>query len=170
MKLIFQHKKTAYSNRLARLIEAERTQMLQYACYRLGSLEDAEDTVQELFVHLHDREPDMPPEQLPRYLYTCLRNLCTDRLRRTPLPTVPLEQLKEMSEEPAPDLEQEIRRIQYRLSTIPDEQAEVIRLRFYGDKGFAEISDLLGLPLATVKSRFRYGLEKLRKDLCQPSN
>ena len=48
---------------------------------------------------------------------------------------------------------------------IPDKQAEVIRLRIYGDNSFAEVAEILSLPLPTVKSRFLYGLEKLRKGL-----
>ena len=59
--------------------------------------------------------------------------------------------------------EAEYRRIASLLTEIPDEQAEVIRLRIYGDNSFAEVAEILSLPLPTVKSR--YGLEKLRKGL-----
>lgn len=61
--------------------------------------------------------------------------------------------------------EAEYRRIARLLTEIPDEQAEVIRLRIYGDNSFAEVAEILSLPLPTVKSRFLYGLEKLRKGL-----
>ena len=61
--------------------------------------------------------------------------------------------------------ETEYRRIASLLTEIPDEQAEVIRLRIYGDNSFAEVAEILSLPLPTVKSRFLYGLEKLRKGL-----
>ena len=61
--------------------------------------------------------------------------------------------------------EAEYRRIASLLTEIPDEQTEVIRLRIYGDNSFAEVAEILSLPLPTVKSRFLYGLEKLRKGL-----
>ena len=61
--------------------------------------------------------------------------------------------------------EAEYRHIASLLTEIPDEQAEVIRLRIYGDNSFAEIAEILSIPLPTVKSRFLYGLEKLRKGL-----
>ena len=35
-----------------RLMAAERQQLLQYACYRLGNREDAEDAVQDLFTKI----------------------------------------------------------------------------------------------------------------------
>jgi RNA polymerase sigma-70 factor (ECF subfamily) len=55
------------------------------------------------------------------------------------------------------------KRIVQLLTEIPEEQAEVIRLRIYGDNSFAQIAEILSLPLPTVKSRFLYGLEKIRK-------
>lgn len=168
MKFIGKHPDNATGSPLEHLVATERPNLLQYACYRLGNPEDAEDTVQDLFLQLHERTAHCQPKRGLPFVYRCLRNLCIDRLRRSPLPTVPVEQLKEMCEEPAPDLEQEIRRIQGLLDTIPDEQAEVIRLRFYGNKSFAEISECLGLPLPTVKSRFRYGMEKIRKEVFRP--
>ena len=61
--------------------------------------------------------------------------------------------------------EVEYRRIARLLTEIPDEQVEVIRLRIYGDNSFAEVAEILSLPLPTVKSRFLYGQEKLRKGL-----
>ena len=63
------------------------------------------------------------------------------------------------------EMEHEYRRICQLLETIPDEQAEVIRLRFYGEKSFKEIADIIGVNLSTVKSRFMYGLEKIRRGM-----
>ena len=48
-----------------------------------------------------------------------------------------------------------------------EEQAEVIRLRIYGNNNFADVAEILSLPLPTVKSRFLYGLEKIRKAMKQ---
>ncbi len=66
--------------------------------------------------------------------------------------------------------EVDYRRIVHLLTEIPDEQAEVIRLRIYGDNSFAEVAEILSLPLPTVKSRFLYGLEKLRKGMKKTIN
>jgi RNA polymerase sigma-70 factor, ECF subfamily len=48
------------------------------------------------------------------------------------------------------------------LRRLPDRQAEVILLSFYGDLSLSEIAIRLGIPTGTVKSRMRLGLEKLR--------
>ena len=48
------------------------------------------------------------------------------------------------------------------LAELPDAQAEVIELAFFGELSHAEIAQQLGLPPGTVKGRMRLGLEKLR--------
>jgi RNA polymerase sigma-70 factor (ECF subfamily) len=53
------------------------------------------------------------------------------------------------------------------LMSIPETEAEVICLRAYSELAFADIAQALRSPVSTVKSRFRYGIEKLRRLLDQ---
>jgi RNA polymerase sigma-70 factor, ECF subfamily len=50
------------------------------------------------------------------------------------------------------------------LRHLPDRQAEVIVLSFYGDLTLSEIAIRLGIPTGTVKGRMRLGLAKLRNE------
>ncbi|MBR5106289.1 MAG: hypothetical protein IKU93_07655, partial [Alistipes sp.] len=63
------------------------------------------------------------------------------------------------------DFEQEFRLIERLMALLPDEQSEVIRLRIYGGRQFDEIASICNIPLTTAKSRFRYGIDKLREAL-----
>lgn len=56
-------------------------------------------------------------------------------------------------------------RVQTSLAMLPDAQAEVITLGYYGQLSTTEIATQLGLPAGTVKGRMRLGLQKLRADL-----
>ena len=38
-------------------------------------------------------------------------------------------------------------------------------MKIWGENTFAEIGEILGVSLNTVASRYRYGLERLRKGL-----
>lgn len=149
----------------AEFTEEKRSHLLRYACSLLGNRDDAEDAVQDLLLHFCKRLPEEAPHNPEHYLFRSLHNLCTDRLRRKPCPILPIEQVENIYEESSPDQEEALQRIQYLLSAIPAEQAEVIRLRFYADKSFQEISTWLNVPLPTIKSRFRYGLEKLKESM-----
>ena len=53
---------------------------------------------------------------------------------------------------------------------LPDEQQQIVQLVFYSGLTHQEVSDKLGLPLGTVKSRLRYGLQKLQMKIGEVSN
>ena len=63
------------------------------------------------------------------------------------------------------NFEQEQALIARLLAALPDEQSEVIRLHLHGECTFAEIAEILEIPIPTAKSRYRYGIEHLRKEL-----
>jgi RNA polymerase sigma-70 factor, ECF subfamily len=48
------------------------------------------------------------------------------------------------------------------LNTLPSEQLKILELAYFSGYTHMEISDLLGLPLGTVKGRMRLGLKKIR--------
>lgn len=65
------------------------------------------------------------------------------------------------------ELNLERERIVRALDTLPDAQREVIMLAYFGGLSQSEISERLGQPLGTVKTRVRLALQKLRVELEQ---
>ncbi|MCR5131297.1 MAG: RNA polymerase sigma factor [Prevotella sp.] len=160
--------------KIADVFKAERSHLLRYACYRLGNENDAKDVLQDTFLRLHTRianADDLRINDLRSYLFRTLINVCakwqngTNRIK-----TIPLDMRMDVADASGTGDEADYRRIVGLLTEIPDEQAEVIRLRIYGDNSFAEVAEILSLPLPTVKSRFLYGLEKLRKGMKRTIN
>lgn len=49
------------------------------------------------------------------------------------------------------------------LKELPDNQKEVLYMRFYQDLSFKEIADATGVSINTALGRMRYGLINLRK-------
>lgn len=143
--------------------------MLQYACYRLGCLEDAEDVVQNVFLRLNKVESgrvEIDVQNPKGYIYRTLANLCSSFLRNESKQNrLPLNDVEDFAEEEPQNFEQEFNKINRLLSEIPEEQAEVIRLRIYSDLSFQEIAESVQIPLATAKSRFLYGITKIRKEI-----
>lgn len=104
------------------------------------------------------------------WIFTIARNLRIDALRRERHPS---ELMLDPVEEPdAPvqadrvlALSQQETRIRAALTSLPPEQADVIRKAFFEDKVHAEIEKELGIPLGTVKSRLRLAMNRLRSAL-----
>jgi RNA polymerase sigma-70 factor, ECF subfamily len=48
------------------------------------------------------------------------------------------------------------------LNTLPSEQVKILELAYFSGYTHVEISELLSLPLGTVKGRMRSGLKKIR--------
>ena len=127
----------------------------------------AQDVIQELYLKLHKRELGRV-KNAHCYLYRALSNSCTQLMReRRRIEYVDVTSLQDLkTDDIAPsDFEQEQALIARLLATLPDEQSEVIRLHLHGECTFTEIAEILDIPLPTVKSRYRYGIEHLRKEL-----
>ena len=52
-----------------------------------------------------------------------------------------------------------------RLKELPEKFSEVIIMKVWGERTFAEIGETLGISQNTAASRYRYGLEALKKSL-----
>jgi RNA polymerase sigma-70 factor (ECF subfamily) len=158
-------------NKLAELIRKESPHLMKYASYRLGDADKAKDALQDVFLKICTKLSDGKNDEVKdwhNYIFRTLSNICTSwLLQSSRLKMIPLDSRLEMADLPSENNEADYQRIAQLLREIPEEQAEVIRLRIYGNNSFADVAEILSLPLPTVKSRFLYGLEKIRRAMKQ---
>ena len=62
-------------------------------------------------------------------------------------------------------LDQEALHLKQALSQLSDNQRQAVEKAYLGELTHQEISAQTGLPLGTIKSRIRLGLERLRQEL-----
>ena len=138
----------------------------------------AEDISQEIFVRLW-RKPDSYVAERGRFLtwlISVTRNRAVDEVRsrgrRQRHETAsPEEQERELpagnTNDPARNalLAEEARAVRAALAGLPGERRQVIELAYFGGFTQQEISQKLGQPLGTVKTRIRLGMQKLRATL-----
>ena len=152
------------------LIDALQHRLVHFAFYRLHSLEDAEDVVQDVLVQAYrDREKHRSVGNADPYLFRMVANRCTDLLRRqkrkaSPMEGADLEAAAGGAPEPA-GASARLHLVESMLGRLPNRQAEVIRLRVHGGLAFDAVARAVGCSVPTVKSRFRYGIQKLRRVL-----
>lgn len=146
---------------LEEVIAAYQEPLFRFAALRTGSRADAEDIVQDAFLKFAvARVPIICPKA---YLFRCVANGCCDlRRRQVRLEEIPPQMAATDTEDPLPA---EAKRLDSLLAGLPSEQADVIRLHTFGSLRFTEIAEVLDCPVTTVKSRFRYGIEKLKNVL-----
>ena len=51
------------------------------------------------------------------------------------------------------------------MKRMPEKYREVVTLKIWSGLTFAQIAEALDIPLNTAASRYRYGLEALRRDV-----
>lgn len=130
----------------------------------------AEELVQDVLLTVWRKSDlfDAERAEASAWIYGIARNRMIDHIRksRRPLPEELLHQ-SELSESPTQvfALEQEVSRLRQAVAKLPDDQRKLIEHAYLGELSHAEIKDLTGLPLGTVKSRIRLGLDRLRHTL-----
>jgi RNA polymerase sigma-70 factor (ECF subfamily) len=172
---------------LVRLVDDRRPEALEvlYARYApsllalgkrvLGSLPDAEEVLQEIFLYIwnHPRRYDSARSSVATWLMLLARSRAIDRLRTRKV----VERTHESSAlgNPAPHassdsldtvfLEQRRERVQRELDRLPPEQRQVLEMAFYQGLSQSEIAAKADLPLGTVKTRTLLAMKKLRNAL-----
>lgn len=136
----------------------------------LGRTGEAEDVVQEAFLSAW-RSGTYRAERggFRPYLLTIVRHRAIDRIRRDgrlPVPVGAPDDLLERVDDRTPEVRvadrQESQLLCDALGLLPDDQAQVLELAYFGGLTQTEIADRLAQPLGTIKSRMRLGLERMR--------
>jgi RNA polymerase sigma-70 factor, ECF subfamily len=132
---------------------------------------DTRDLLQELFVRLSQR-PELFEEvrEERAFLLRLARNQAIDLLRRRGTREKTREQLAAGTAAlfaPAAEPDEQAFReaLSNALGELPADQRTVIHLKLWEGFTFEQIAELLGIPLNTAASRYRYGIDKLRQRL-----
>lgn len=142
--------------------------------------EDAQDVLQDAIVRLVGKiragEFVGGQEAWQPYLYTTIRRLAIDlsrkddrRKRREDNVSAGVESEQFEAFHPWFDSgggDDETRaQLEDALKTLPEKFSEVIIMKIWGERTFAQIGDALGISQNTAASRYRYGLEALKREL-----
>ena len=152
-----------------RIYLAYKDDLLTLAGLMLGDRQAGEDVLHDVFVSLARRIGQLTLNgSLKGYLLTSCANRARDLLRRRRPRQNPAGVLEiAVSGDPAKAAEvaEETARAAAALTKLPSEQREVVALRIHGRFTFREVARLLGIAINTAKSRYRYALIALRREL-----
>ena len=165
-------------------VEAFETIFQQYyklvfktAYLMVGNKEEAEDVLQEAFVAMWRSRKTFDPNKgkLTTWLCRITVNQCTSRLRAKRVAITSLDEAKNDGfdlQDTSAQLPEElcIKQWEYEqvvkaVGSLNGKHRAAVVLRYFGDLSYEEISQVLHIPLGTVKSRLSQAIKILRNNI-----
>ena len=138
----------------------------------------AEEILQDTFLKMWSRSRQYLTERGPllTWLLTIARRTALDRLRlESRRPTLSEGNDPDLIWETTPEPETTSEEARWHslhlvVQSLPEENRKVIELAYYQGMSQSEIADVLDLPLGTVKTRLRAGMNRLRHQWLEDDN
>jgi RNA polymerase sigma-70 factor (ECF subfamily) len=159
---------------LSELYDRHAPTLLALARRILGGSSDADDVLQEVFVHVWNQAARYDPSRssVSTWLVLITRSRAIDRLRNRKVVERTHEASQaEVSEHASPEgpesvfMRERRERVRREMENLPPEQRQVIEMAFYQGLTQSEIAAQADLPLGTVKTRTLLAMKKLRSAL-----
>ncbi|SKB07097.1 RNA polymerase sigma-70 factor, ECF subfamily [Prosthecobacter debontii] len=161
------------------LVEMHQSMVIGTACRMLGSLDDAHDIAQQVFLRVwksaHRYEPTA---KFTTWLFTILRNLVfNESRRRSRRREIPLEQenddqptaqFKDHTAPAADEISQQEeleKALDHAIAALPEKQRLAVVLRRHEEMPYEQICEILQMSLPAVKSLLFRARAELRKHL-----
>ena len=154
---------------LCRIYQKYKDDLLKLAVALLNDISLAEDVLNDTFVSFTQSVGKLRlTGNLKSFLTTCVanhaRNVYCQRERKKTVGLDEAVQIKANTGEPEQSVifAEEYRRLQSAMDELAYEQRETVILHCYNGLRFRQIASLQNISVNTAKSRYRYGLNKLR--------
>ena len=154
-----------------RIYEKYRDDLLRLAISLLNEADIAEDVVHDVFTSfIQNANSFQLTGSLKSYLATCVANRARNvnraqRRQQNPGPDTSVPAADSSRPEKWIIISDDFRRLSNALAKLPYDQRETVLLRAQGGMKFRQIAKLQRVPIKTVQSRYRIGLDKLRSML-----
>jgi RNA polymerase sigma-70 factor (ECF subfamily) len=160
-------------NALGDLYDRHHKMVYRTALGVTGDPAAASDLLQDVFLRMHRFADRIDPQRpLEPWLYRTTTNLTYTWVKRHSRWLRPLEDIAEWfsgSAKQSPshiaEVDEECEDIRLAISRLPLMQRMVVVLYYINDLSIQEISEVLDVPVGTVKSRLYYGRQVLKRNL-----
>jgi RNA polymerase sigma factor (sigma-70 family) len=168
-KLLVFRCKRGSKEALSRIYEKYKKDLVLLAVALLSDAGIAEDVVHDVFVRFVEDIRDFRlTGSLKGYLLTCTANCARNRNKtatvRSGIAASPQKAAGSMPDAPVETIicNEQLQQLCAAMAQLPYEQREVIMLHLHAAMTFDTIAKLQEISVNTAKSRYRYGLDKLK--------
>ena len=132
------------------------------------SHDDAEDCLQETMINVYKYRSTYSNEYpLSSWLYKIATNESLKLLKNRSGFTLSVDDLGDslkdsVREEASPNADETLILLQEAIALLPTKQKMVFNLRYYDDKSYEEIHDIVGDSVNTLKTNYHYAVQKIK--------
>jgi len=150
---------------LEALYQQHAPELLRYLVRNIPTAADAEDLLQETFIEAVRFDSRIGEAASPRaWLFGVARNVAAGFRRRLRLRrTAPL--IADVAAPAAPDVDARLEQVRRALQQLDSPCRETLELRIRDDLSYAEIAEVLRVPVGTVRSRIHAAISRLTDEL-----
>lgn len=130
---------------------------------------DAQDLVQESFIKVYQQlEKYKETGSFSSWLYRVAMNHCMDEFRkkRYKMKSIEIDEGKVIAGD-HPEIifmkKEKSRQVERLISTLPEDERIIILLRYVNELSYQEISELVNMPLSTVRNKLHRAKKKMRE-------
>ena len=130
--------------------------------------DDAEDCLQETMINVYKYRSTYSNEYpLSSWLYKIATNESLKLLKNRAGFTMSVDDLGDslkdsVREEASPDADETLILLQEAIALLPAKQKMVFNLRYYDDKSYEEIHQIVGDSVNTLKTNYHYAVQKIK--------
>jgi RNA polymerase sigma-70 factor (ECF subfamily) len=143
----------------------------QYLVNRMGSIEDAEDMAQTVFLKVFTKLDtfDGTKSSISTWIFNITRNTLIDHQRSMTLRLH--DEIPETVADDGPDMldnlimEQELDRLADALEKLTDEERDLIILHYYNEHTLLQVAEMMRRPYGQIKRLHMKALQKLKFQL-----
>lgn len=142
--------------------------LLNYFYYLNANSQEAEDLVQDTFLKLYlYRDKYTPSAKLKTFLIRIARNTAIDFYRKMKPVSVDMQYDRNVDDKDLNRSSQQLESEDLRkaINMLPEKSREVIVMSYFEELKYQEISEILEVPIGTIKSRMSYAMKQLKEIL-----
>ena len=152
------------------LYEKYWEELFQYAYKIVGNRQDAEELVQDLFVHIWNKRITLPPVQsVKAYLFTAMKHRVLNRLSKRKITILDIDTVEETYNEDSPleqlEYKESERALATRIHALPGKMKEVFTMHRINNLSITEIAEQTNTSPQTIRNQLNSAYKKLRLSL-----
>lgn len=144
-------------------MEEQYDKIYRYCYFKLYDQQLAQDMTQETFLRFFRKDLSLDSGKELPYLYTIAKNLCVDEFRRKSVDSLEAME-EEISYDPSEEWAESLT-LKLVIAKLPDEEQELLFLRYVNELPMASICGITGLSRFAIHRRLSKTLNWLKEEM-----